>query len=407
MASNDDIQWERERMPVVQRIREEYREENPFAGLTIGVATHVEQKTGVYVEALLDAGAEVLFTATDFGSIQQEVVDVFAERENCQMYAWEGMDQDDLTDAYRDLVAQGPDILLDDGSVLVTTIHSEYPDLAADVIGACEQTTSGIHRVQAMDEEGRLEFPIFEVNHARMKWNFDNVHGTGESALANLMLTTNDVIAGSTIVIAGYGHVGRGIAAKARALGAQTIVTEVDPCAAMEAHMQGHQILPMVEAAERADVLVTATGNTAVLRREHIEQLPDNVVLANAGHFAVEIEVDTLEEMAERTSAPRDGITRYHLPDGRRVNLLTEGHLLNLTGPKSEGHPAEVMDITFAMMLRSTRELLQRDLSAGLHGVPPRLDREVGERKLQALGIEHDSLTSEQKEYLSTWQREE
>ena len=281
---DDAIAWERERMPVVAALRETYRETEPLSGLTVGVASHLEQTTGVYAEALSAAGADVLLTANDAGSIEASVVAEFEARDDCEVFAREAMDDEALSAAHLELLDGDPGLLLDDGAVLLAKAHTERPDLAADLVGACEQTTSGVHRVEAMADDGTLACPVYEVNHARMKWNFDNVHGTGESALANLMLTTNDVVAGTTVVVAGYGHVGRGIADKARDLGARTVVCEVDPCAAMEAHMQGHRVAPLAEAVADADVVVTATGDTEVVRAEHLGRLPDNVLLANAGH---------------------------------------------------------------------------------------------------------------------------
>ena len=403
---DDAIAWERERMPVVAALRETYRETEPLSGLTVGVASHLEQTTGVYAEALSAAGADILLTANDAGSIEASVVAEFEARDDCEVFAREAMDDEALSAAHLELLDGDPELLLDDGAVLLAKAHTERPELAADLVGACEQTTSGVHRVEAMADDGTLACPVYEVNHARMKWNFDNVHGTGESALANLMLTTNDVVAGTTVVVAGYGHVGRGIADKARDLGARTVVCEVDPCAAMEAHVQGHRVAPLAEAVADADVVVTATGDTEVVRAEHVERLPDNVLLANAGHFDVEIDLQALAAAADRTTTPRPGITRYHTPDGRRINLLSEGRLVNLAGPKSEGHPAEVMDITFAVMTRAAVALVERDLPPGVHGVPAAVDREVAERKLAALGLEHDELTDTQEAYLSSWRRE-
>lgn len=407
MGETDDaIGWERERMPVVGALRETYAETEPFDGLTVGVATHVEESTGVYAEAVRAAGAEVLLTANDASSVQGDVVADFERRDGVEVFASEGMDDDALADAHLALLDREPDLLLDDGAVLLAPAHRHRPGVADGLRGACEQTTSGIHRVEAMADDGVLSCPVYEVNHARMKWNFDNVHGTGESALANLMLTTNAVVAGTTVVVAGYGHVGRGIADKARSLGATTVVCEVDPCAAMEARMYGHRVEPLSAAVTDADVVVTATANTGVLRAEHLERLPDGALLANAGHFDVEIHLDALEAAAERTTTPRAGITRYHLPDGRRLDLLTEGRLVNLAGPKSEGHPAEVMDITFAMMVRSAVALLDRDLPAGVHGVPTAIDREIAEAKLDALDVDIDEMTPEQRAYLDSWQRD-
>jgi adenosylhomocysteinase len=254
-------------------------------------------------------------------------------------------------------------------------------------------------RLEAMEADDMLSFPVYGVNDTPMKHYFDNVHGTGESSLSNVMITTNTMLSGKTVVIAGYGYCGRGIARKARGMGAQTIVTEVDPRKALEAHMDGHQLAPMAEAAREADYVITSTGNRDVVRGDHLEALSDGVILANAGHFDVEIMVADIEAAANRVTEPRDGVTRYHLPDGRRINVLADGRLVNLTGPHSNGHPAEVMDTTFAMMFEAARDMLAgegRNLTPGLYAMPDRLDRAVANRKLETLDVEIDDLTEHQ-----------
>jgi adenosylhomocysteinase len=254
-----------------------------------------------------------------------------------------------------------------------------------------------------MEEESVLEFPVYGANDSPMKHRFDNVHGTGESALTNIAITTNALIAGKRVVIAGYGYVGRGIATKARELGARTIVTEVEPRRALEAHMDGHDVMSMEKAAKQGEVFITATGTSSVIRREHLRQMKDGSLLANAGHFDVEIDLDSLADLAEETSEPEEGVTRYHLPDGQQLDLLAEGRLVNLTGPQSKGHPGEVMDTTFAIMFEAARDLLDVDLNPGLYQVPDRLDRAVAERKLETLGKEIDEPTKEQRVYDSDW----
>ncbi|MFT4923243.1 MAG: adenosylhomocysteinase, partial [Haloarculaceae archaeon] len=253
---------------------------------------------------------------------------------------------------------------------------------------------------------GVLEFPVYGVNDTPMKHFFDNVHGTGESALTNVAITTNTILSGKDVVVCGYGYCGRGIASKARGMGAQTIVTEVDPRTALQAHMDGHRVMDMTEAAEAGELFITATGNREVIRREHVERMADGAILANAGHFDVEIDVDALEAMADSVSTPREGVTRYHMPDGRRLNLLADGRLVNLTGPYSQGHPAEVMDTTFAMMFVAAYDVLVdgSDLAPGLYAIPDRLDREVATRKLETLGVSIESLTESQRDYYEEWE---
>ncbi|MFB6170799.1 MAG: adenosylhomocysteinase, partial [Haloarculaceae archaeon] len=324
-------------------------------------------------------------------------------------YAWEGMTDEEFDEAQHDLLEEEPDFILDDGCELIAKAHADHPEVAADVIGGGEQTTAGIHRVEAMAEEGVLQFPVYGVNDTPMKHFFDNVHGTGESALSNIQTHTNTILSGKDVVVAGYGYCGRGVARKARGIGAKTIVTEVDPRKALEAHMDGHRVMSMDEAAEVGDLFIATTGNRDVVRREHMEQMADGVQLANAGHFDVEIDLDALESMAESTSEPKEGVTRYHLPDGRRLNLLTEGRLVNLTGPHSQGHPAEVIDTTHAMMFVTAYDLIggaAEDLAPDMYAIPDRLDRDVANRKLRTLGIEIDDLTDSQEAYLTDWEHE-
>jgi adenosylhomocysteinase len=305
------------------------------------------------------------------------------------------------------LLEREPDVILDDGCELIAKVHEDHPEIARGVIGGGEQTTAGITRLEAMDREGVLEFPVYGVNDTPMKHFFDNVHGTGESSLANVMISTNAMVAGKTAVVAGYGYVGRGVASKLRAVGADTVVTEVDPRRALEAHMDGHRVTNMGEAAPQGDLFLTATGSRDIIREEHFAEMKSGAKLANTGHFDVEIAVDDLDATADRTTTPREGVTRYHLPDGRHLDLLAEGRLVNLTGPHSQGHPAEVMDMTFAMMFMAAYDVVGRaeedELAPGLHQIPDRIDRQVADRKLATLGIEVDDVTDSQRAYESDW----
>ncbi len=404
--SVDPLGWTRDYTPILRSFANTYREDQPFAGYSVAVASHLEAKTGILIETLNEAGAEVLVTSSEPYSTQEAVISALADRDGIRTYVAPGMSETEWTEGQHALLEDEPDIILDDACELIAKIHADHPEIAETVLGGAEQTTAGITRLEAMDAEGALAFPVYGVNDTPMKHHFDNVHGTGESALSNIQLTTNTLIAGATIVIAGYGYVGRGVAQKARSLGAQTIVTEVDPRRALEAHMDGHRILAMTEAAEYGDYFITTTGNREILRQEHFERMQDGAILANAGHFDVEISLDDLDAVADHTTTPRDGVTRYHLPDGRRLNLLADGRLVNLTGPYSQGHPAEVMDMTFAMMFIAAYDLLSTggELSAGLHAIPDRLDRQVAERKLETLGISIDALTDRQQAYLDDWE---
>ncbi|MFW5939122.1 MAG: adenosylhomocysteinase [Halolamina sp.] len=406
--TDDPLAWAREYTPVLQSLGDEHGDEEPLSGYTIGLATHMEAVSGCLVEALARAGAEVLFTASEPQSTHGDVCAYLDDQPRIAAFAWEGMSDEEFDAAQHDLIEQEPDFLLDDGCELIAKVHDEHPEIAKQVHGGGEQTTAGITRAEAMADEGVLEFPVYGVNDTPMKHFFDNVHGTGESALVNVSITTNTVITGQTVVVAGYGYCGRGIARKARGMGAQTVVTEVEPRKALQAHMDGHRVLSMGEAAEIGDIFITSTGTRDVIRQEHIERMQDGAQLANAGHFDVEIDLDGLEEYADAVSQPKEGITRYTTPDGRHLNLLADGRLVNLTGPASEGHPAEVIDTTHAMMFVTAYDLLTRDhdLGPGLYAIPDRLDRDVAERKLETLDIDIDAVTEAQAEYAADWRNE-
>jgi adenosylhomocysteinase len=405
----DPLAWARDYTPVLQSLGDEHEADEPLDGSTVAVATHLEAVSGCLVEALNRAGAEVLFTPSEPQSTHGDVVDYLDAVDGITAYAWEGMTDAEFDEAQHELLAEEPDFLLDDGCELISKCHADHPEVAEQVLGGGEQTTAGITRVEAMEEEGVLQFPVYGVNDTPMKHYFDNVHGTGESSLANISITTNTVITGQQVVVAGYGYCGRGIARKARGMGAQTIVTEVEPRKALQAHMDGHRVMSMAEAAELGDIFITSTGTRDVIRREHFERMNDGAQLANAGHFDVEIDLDGLEAYADEVTEPKEGITRFTTPDGRNLNLLADGRLVNLTGPASEGHPAEIIDTTHAMMFVTADDLLTRDhdLGPGLYAIPDRLDRDVAERKLDTLGIDIDAVTSAQQEYADEWRHED
>ena len=403
---NDPLAWTRDYTPILRSLAAEYGDSRPLDGDTIAVASHLEAKTGVLIETLREAGAHVLVTGSEPYSTKADVVRALDEQDGIELFVEHGMSEETWEAGQHDLLEAEPDFLLDDGCELIAKAHAEYPEVCERIVGGGEQTTAGITRLEAMESEGVLEFPVYGVNDTPMKHFFDNVHGTGESALMNVGITTNTMLSGKTVVVAGYGYCGRGIARKARGMGAQTVVTEVDPRKALEAHTEGHRIMEMGEAAEIADYVIPSTGSREVVRREHIEAMADGVILANAGHFDVEIDLDGLSDAAERVTQPREGVTRYHLPDGRRINLLARGRLVNLTGPYSNGHPAEVMDTTFAMMFVAAHDLLtgDRDRAPGVYAMPDRLDRAVAERKLGTLDLSIDTPTDSQREYAGDWE---
>ena len=401
MDEADPLSWMREQMPVLRALGAD----EPLAGTTVAVASHLEPSTGFFIERLHAAGADLLVTASQADSTHDDVVDHLDALERVETFADASMDDAALDAAHRRLLGHEPDLLLDDGAELIVKAH-HVSDVAGEVRAAAEQTTSGVGRVEAMADAGRLAFPVYRVNHTPMKHQFDNVHGTGESALTNIAMITNTVIAGRTVVVAGYGYVGRGIARKARDLGAETIVTEIDPRKALQARMNGHRVMPMAEAAAEGELFITATGNCRVIRSEHFERMSDEAVLANVGHRDVEVDLDALAERAAEVIRTEQGITRYRLTDGRRLDVLARGRLVNLTGPFSQGHPAAVMDTTFGAMFVAARDLADGPVPApGVHDLPDDLDREVAELKLDAMGIEVDSLTGLQSAYLDSWNR--
>jgi adenosylhomocysteinase len=401
----DPLTWTRDHTPLLRSFADEFGEERPFDGLKVAVVSHLETKTGVLIETIHAAGAEVLFAPSEPQSTHGDVIQFLDAQDGYEAFAEEGMSDEAFEAAQHRLLEREPDIILDDGCELIAKAHDAHPEIARKVLAGGEQTTAGITRLEAMDREGVLEFPVYGVNDTPMKHFFDNVHGTGESALANVMITTNSLLSGATAVVAGYGYVGRGVARKLRGIGADTVVTEVDPRRALQAHMDGHRVMSMPEAVEEGDIFLTATGSRDVIREEHLTEMDSGTKLANVGHFDVEISLSALDGLAERTSTPTEGVTRYHLPDGRHLDLLSEGRLANLTGPYSKGHPAEVMDMTFAMMFMAAYDLVGRyeELEPGLYDVPDRIDREVAERKLATLGIDIDGETPEQRQYAEDW----
>jgi adenosylhomocysteinase len=399
------MDWAEAHMPILAELRTEFAADEPLAGERIAMAMHVEAKTAVLIELLAVGGAEVAITGCNPLSTQDGVSAALNAVDGVTSYAAHGVDTDEYYDAIEAVVGVDPTITVDDGADMVTHIHDEHPDLIPQLKGGCEETTTGVHRLRSMAADGALEYPMFAVNDTPMKTLFDNVHGTGESALINIAMTTNLAVAGKTVVVAGYGYCGRGVAKKAAGMNANVIVTEVDPRRALEAHMEGYDVMPMREAASEGDVFVTTTGNRDVIVRDDFERMDDGALLANAGHFDVEINLEELAEMAVSTREVRDGVQEYELPDGRRLNVLAEGRLVNLAGPLSMGHPVEVMDQSFGVQAVCVRELAANPdaYDAGVHEVPDRLDWEVAEVKLDAEGIAINDLSGEQREYMESW----
>ena len=399
------MEWALQHMPILQSLREEFEADQPLDGETIGMAMHVEAKTANLVELLALGGAEVAITGCNPLSTHDDVSAALDTHDNITSYAVRGVGDEEYYDAIDAVIDHEPTITVDDGCDMIFRIHEEYPELIDSIVGGCEETTTGVHRIRAMERDDALEYPVFAVNDTPMKTLFDNVHGTGESSLASIAMTTNLSYAGKNVVVAGFGYCGKGVAKKAAGQNANVIVTEVDPRKALEAHMEGYEVMPMTEAASKADLILTTTGNRDVVVDEHFDEMKDGVLLANAGHFDIEIDLVALEDRAVEVYEAREGVTAYELPDGRRLNVLAEGRLVNLAAPVALGHPVEVMDQSFGVQAVCVRELADNgdEYAAGVHNVPDELDREIAEIKLDAEGVDHDSLTDEQREYMGSW----
>jgi adenosylhomocysteinase len=397
------IEWAAQYMPVLAAIKKQFVRDKPFAGMTIGMALHVEAKTANLVSTLAAGGATVHITGCNPLSTQDDVAEALNEVKNVHCYAKRACSVDEYYAAIDKVLDAKPVITIDDGMDLIHYIHTKRRDLIKKVIGGCEETTTGIHRLRSMAAEGRLEFPVIAVNDTPMKRFFDNVHGTGESALSSIMITTNTLIAGKYFVVAGYGFCGRGLAKKAHGLGAKVIVTEIDPRRALEAHMDGFMVMSMDEAAAIGDIFVTTTGNIAVIAAKHVKKLKNGAILSNAGHFNVEIDIEWLHRNADRV-IQRDGIETFMLK-GKAVHVLAEGRLVNLATPKGMGHPIEVMDLSFALQALCTLHIAKngKKMKGGVYEVPNEIDEQVANLKLSSLGLSIDTLSREQKRYGCSW----
>ncbi len=396
------IEWAESRMPVMMKLRELYSESKPLKGMKIAGCLHVTKETAVLVKTLVAAGAEVSWSGCNPLSTQDDVAAALAA-EGISVYAWRGLSTDEFYWAIEKTLEIRPNLTLDDGSDLIFTIHSKHRDLTADIYGGSEETTTGIHRLDAMANEGALLYPVVAVNDAETKWDFDNVYGTGQSSMDGILRATNILLAGKVFVVAGYGHCGRGSAMRARGLGARVIVTEVDPIAALKATLDGFEVAPMDEAAPQGDVFLTATGMRDVITARHFEKMKDGAIVANTGHYDVEIKIDDLEAMAKSKREIRPNNEEYKLSDGRRIYILAKGRLVNLAA--AEGHPSEVMDMSFANQFMAMKWLAEqgKDLKPEVYRVPREQDEYIAGLKLQTMGISIDKLTPEQIKYLTDY----
>ena len=395
------IEWAERHMKVLAKVREEFRSEKPLEGLIVGLALHVEAKTAVLVKTLIEGGARVEITGCNPMSTQDDVAEALREM-GVACYARRGMCVDEYYDALRKVIKAKPDIVIDDGADLIFLLHGEMKDYAKNVKGASEETTTGVIRLRAMEREGVLLFPVIAVNDAYTKYLFDNRYGTGQSAIEGVLRATNMLIAGKNVVVAGYGWCGRGVAIRARGMGANVTVTEVDEIRALEAVMDGFRVARMDEAANYGDIFITTTGNKDVIREEHIRRMKDGAILANAGHFNVEIDINALERMAKDKKEIRKYVTEYDLGD-KRVYLLAEGRLVNLVA--ADGHPIEVMDMSFSNQALAAKYIAENweKLERRVYRMPEELDRRVARMKLESMGMEIDGLKEEQIKYLSDW----
>lgn len=397
------IRWVEAHMPVLRDIGSDFAREKPFAGLKIALSVHLEAKTAYLCRVLEMGGAEMHVTGSNPLSTQDDVAAALAAK-GMDVHAVYGCSDEEYQAHLRSVLSVAPNIIIDDGGDLVHLMHTEFTDLIPQVIGGCEETTTGIHRLHARARAGVLPFPMMNVNDAKCKHYYDNKYGTGQSVWDAIMHTTNLLVAGKTVVVAGYGYCGRGVAMRAKGMGANVIVTEIDPIKALEASMDGCRVMPMDEAAPQGDLFVTTTGCRDVLTRRHFEVMKNNAFLSNAGHFNVEVDCEALADMAVRVYPRRQDITGYELADGRTLNLLAEGRLVNLAS--GNGHPAEIMDTSFSVQALALEYLLHHasELGKQVYDIPEEIDREVSRLKLHGAGLRIDTLTPEQEAYLSGWQ---
>ena len=397
------IKWAEREMPVLRLIRERFLKEKPLKGLKIAACLHVTTETANLAITLRDGGAEVYLCASNPLSTQDDVAAALVYEYGIPTFAIKGEDRDTYYNHILSVLETKPHITMDDGADLVATLHGERTDLMENIIGGTEETTTGVIRLKSLAEEGNLKYPVVAVNDADTKHFFDNRYGTGQSTLDGITRATNVLWAGKTVVVIGYGWCGRGVASRASGMGAKTIVCEVDPIRALEAAMDGHQVMKMEQASQVGDIFITLTGGMKAIDRKHTELMKDGAILANSGHFNVEIDIKGIEEIADSKTQVREYVDQYTLPKGKKIYLLGEGRLINLAA--AEGHPSAVMDMSFADQSLSAEFMAKNytNLQNDVYVVPKEIDEEVGKLKLSSMGIEIDTLTEEQNIYLNSW----
>jgi adenosylhomocysteinase len=396
------VDWASAHMPVLNQVKRRFEQEQPLKNVAIGACLHVTKETAVLVQALLAGGAEVALCGSNPLSTQDEVA-AFLAKNGVKVYAWRGENTEEYYWCVNKVIDHKPQITLDDGADLVSTIHMKRTEMLANVKGGTEETTTGVIRLRAMEKDGALRYPIIAVNDAYTKYLFDNRYGTGQSTIDGILRATNVLLAGKNFIVCGYGWCGRGLANRARGMGAHVIVTEVDPLRALEAVMDGFEVKSMTEASAVGDIFVTLTGNTSVIRKEHMLRMKNRAILANSGHFNVEISLPDLESIATSKRTLRLNLEEYSLQNGRKLYLLAEGRLVNLAS--AEGHPSEVMDMSFANQALCAEHLAKTGkMEPKVYMVPREIDELVAKLKLKSMGIEIDELTEEQKKYIATWE---
>ena len=398
------IEWAEKDMPVLRQIRERFEKEKPLKGLTISACLHVTTETANLMITIKAGGADVYLSASNPLSTQDDVAAALVKEFDIPVFAIHGEERNTYYKHLYTVLDKKPNITMDDGGDLISTLHQKKQELIDNIIGGTEETTTGVIRFKAMEKDGVLKFPVIAVNDAYTKHLFDNRYGTGQSTIDGILRATNRLLAGSTFVVAGYGWCGKGVAMRAKGMGADIIITEVDPLKALEARMDGFRVMPMVEAVKQADFIVTVTGNINVVDKHHFENMKDGCIVSNSGHFNVEINIKALEEMAVSKRKIRDFVNEYTLEDRRKIYILAKGRLVNLAA--AEGHPAQVMDMSFANQALSAEYLIKNKgkLEPKVYKVPDELDFEVARLKLKAMGITIDELTDQQKEYLLSWE---
>ncbi len=398
------IEWVQKHMPVLETIKRRFEKEKPFEGITIGSCLHLEPKTINLGLTLQAGGAEVAMTGCNPLSTQDDATAAGASL-GLNMYGWREQTTEEYYQTINQVLDHKPDVIIDDGADMIFLIHKERRDVLGKIRGACEETTTGIHRLKSMHADGALEFPVIAVNDAYTKYLFDNRYGTGQSTFDSIMGSTNILIAGKNVVVCGYGWCGRGIAMRADGLGANVIVTEIDPIRALEARMDGYRVMTVREAVKHADILITATGNIDIVSGDDFKVMKDGCIMANSGHFNVEINREDLDQMAVKQEKIKADIEEFVMSDGRRIYLLAEGRLVNLAGERGQGHPAEIMDLSFAMQALSAEQLVNNEMEIGVHKTPDEADMRVARLKLAAMEIEIDELTEKQVDYLEGWEQ--